>query len=363
MNGGSDPCVGTLKYTAVELICSTILPPSPPPPPPGACVTDFDCSLNGVCVGKICRCDKPWMTGPGGPCTALDRLPVPITSCGPGCAYHGDTIPGKNVNLSSSWGGQVTAGSDGKYYMAVSEFAFGCDVNQWRSNSQVRCMPCLLTSSHQTASVGATGDVTMQVAFAQAATPVGPFKKLGVAVPAWAHNAAVLNISPDGGVESGKGDLIIVTCGRGYECTPGASAVSAPGNCDKSQPKGKACPCVAPPAGHCHTHIAPKGSNATATFHYARSLKAGSSSFPWAPINATMIDFQFGSWIPDLVNAAPWAMPNGTVLIISHSATTGGGGMVIQRSINGGADGWLGPYTVMTTDHSKSWKGSTRGCE
>ena len=317
MNGGKDPCVGTVKYTAVELTCSAALPPPPTPPPLNACQTDFDCALNGACVSNLCQCDKPWVHGPGGPCTALDRLPAPITSCGPGCAYHGDTLPGKNVTESSSWGGQVTVGSDGKYYMAVSEFAYGCDVGTWRSNSQV--------------------------AFAQADTPVGPFKKLGLAVPAWAHNAALLNIAPSGGVPSGKGDLVIVTCGRGYECTPGAGAVSAPGNCDKSQPKGQACPCVAPPAGHCHTPIQPKGSDATATFHHASSLQAGSTKFPWDSINATLTDFQYGAWIPDLVNAAPWALSNGTILMISHSATTGGGGMVIQRSVNGGADGWKVP--------------------
>ena len=337
INGGKDPCVGTLKYTAVELTCSAVLPPPPAPPSPGACQTDFDCALNGVCLANTCKCDKPWIAGPGGPCTALDRLPAPVTSCGPGCAYHGDTLSGENVTESSSWGGQVTLGSDGKYYMAVSEFAFGCDVNQWRANSQV--------------------------AFARADTPIGPFQKLGTAVPAWAHNAAILNIGTSGGVASGHGDLVIVTCGRGYECSPGAAAVSAPGNCDKSKPKGKTCPCVAPPAGHCPTPIAPKGSNATATFHHAPSLRAGSTTFPWAAVNTTLLDFQYGSWIPDLVNAAPWALSNGTVIMISHSATTGGGGMVLQRSINSGADGWRGPFTVVTTDKSNSWKGSTRGCE
>ena len=334
MNNGKDPCVGTVKYTAIELTCSTTLPP---PAPPDACHTDFDCALNGICVSKTCQCDRPWVHGPGGPCTALDRLPAPITSCGPGCAYHGDTLPGHNVTESSSWGGQVTLGADGKYYMAVSEFAYGCDVGTWRSNSQV--------------------------AFAQADTPVGPFKKLGVAVPTWAHNAALINIAPSGGVPSGTGDLVIVTCGRGYECTPGAAAVSAPGNCDKSKPKGKACPCVAPPAGHCHTPIQPKGSDASATFHHASSLQAGLTKFPWNPINVTLTNFQYGSWIPDLVNAAPWALPNGTVLMISHSATTGGGGMVIQRSVTGGADGWKGPYTVLTTDKTEGWHGTTRGCE
>ena len=125
----------------------------------------------------------------------------------------------------------------------------------------------------------------------------------------------------------------------------------------------EACPCVAPPAGHCNTPIAPKGSDATATFHHASSLQVGSTQFPWESVNATLTDFQYGSWIPDLVNAAPWALPNGTVLMISHSATTGGGGMVIQRSVNGGADGWKGPYTVLTTDKTKGWNGTTRGCE
>ena len=25
-----------------------------------ACIVDLDCSLNGVCAGGLCQCDKPW---------------------------------------------------------------------------------------------------------------------------------------------------------------------------------------------------------------------------------------------------------------------------------------------------------------
>jgi hypothetical protein len=56
-------------------------------------------------------------------------------------------------------------------------------------------------------------------------------------------------------------------------------------------------------------------------------------------VNATLIDFELGQWIPDLANPSPWVMRNGTVLIMVHSAGTGGGGPVILRSTQGGPSG------------------------
>jgi hypothetical protein len=47
--------------------------------------------------------------------------------------------------------------------------------------------------------------------------------------------------------------------------------------------------------------------------------------FRRSSVNATLIDFTFGQWIPDLANPSPWVMANGTTLIMVHSAGTGGG--------------------------------------
>ena len=83
--------------------------------------------------------------------------------------------------------------ADGTYRMAVNEYQFGCGLGTWRSNSQI--------------------------AWASSPDPIGPFKKLGVAVPAWATNPAVF-FTPDG-------YFVTVTCGAGDPCSPGASSTPA----------------------------------------------------------------------------------------------------------------------------------------
>ena len=154
------------------------------------CATDWDCALNGVCAAGACACDRPWIDGVSGACAHLDMLPAPISACGPACAYHGNTtdLDGRPVN-SSTWGARVLRAADGGYRMAVNEYAFGCGLNQWRSNSQI--------------------------AWTRAESPLGPFAKLGVAVSPWATNPTVF-VAPDGA-------LVIVTCGGGFECAIGAS--------------------------------------------------------------------------------------------------------------------------------------------
>jgi hypothetical protein len=92
---------------------------------------------------------------------------------------------------SSSWGARVLpappSSSAAGYVMAVAEGAYGCDfLATWRGNSQT--------------------------ALAVSDTPVGPFRKLGVAVPPWSTNPALF-IPP-------SGELVITTCGAGYPCAP-----------------------------------------------------------------------------------------------------------------------------------------------
>lgn len=132
------------------------------------CSTALDCALNGACVAGRCVCDLPWrnFNATAGACTMLDMRPAPTTACGPGCVYHGNTSAATGqaaAGNSSSWGARVlplpavAGGAGGGYVMAVAEAAYGCDfLGTWRSNSQT--------------------------AIAVAVTPVGPFRKLGVAV-------------------------------------------------------------------------------------------------------------------------------------------------------------------------------------
>jgi len=293
-----------------------------------ACTSNWDCALNGVCTSGSCACDAPWIDGPGGPCTALDMLPAPISSCGPACAYHGNTtdLSGHPVN-SSTWGARVLRTPDGSYRMAVNEYVYGCGLNTWRSNSQI--------------------------AWTTSSTPMGPFTKLGVAVDAWATNPTVFAVPA-------TGELVVVTCGDGYPCALGAA--STPSNNTPTCNNGMRCACVGPPAGSCH-YVQPSA-NATSVFHFAPSLTAADAGpFPWAPLNATLINFTLGQWIPSLVNPSPLILPNGTTLIMVHSAGTGGGGPVILRSVVGGTAGWRGPYEVMVTSQDHRWNGSAAGTE
>jgi len=290
------------------------------------CADDWECSLNGECVAGECVCDAPWVDGVGGACAQLSMLPAPISACGPACAYHGNTtdLSGKPVN-SSTWGARVLRAADGSFRMAVNEYAFGCGLSTWRSNSQI--------------------------AWATSASPLGPFHKLGLAVPPWATNPTVF--------QAPAGELVIVTCGGGSECALGAASTIS--NNTPACNNGSPCACVGPPPGRCH-YVQPSA-NATNVFHFASDLAAADSVFPWASLNVTLVNFTLGQWIPDLVNPSPLVLANGTVLIMVHSAGTGGGAPVILRSVAGGGEGWRGPYEVLTTAQARSWNGSTAGTE
>ena len=72
-----------------------------------ACSTDLNCSLNGVCTGAVCVCDRPW-TGASCGVLAYDVTPASAKSIHP-----------KNASFHS-WGGPVTK-VGGRYhiYLAV----------------------------------------------------------------------------------------------------------------------------------------------------------------------------------------------------------------------------------------------------
>ena len=269
------------------------------------------CGGNGHCDSSgQCACTRPW-TGPS--CEQLDFLPSPVTSCGPACAYHG----GANGTDESwtSWGGQVVRNpKDHQYYMAVSEFANGCTLSTWRCNSQV--------------------------ALARSSTPLGPFKKLGVAVEPWAHNAAIVAL-PDGG-------MAIFSLGDGYQCCP-ASLGPITTNCTagcSGCPKG-------PP------DLAATASEQTFRLHYAASPEAAAASFPWGYENVTLQGYTWG--FPGNWNPAPALLANGSLRVMAHDSWGGMRGTAIFQS--SGAANHAGPFELITDDQQASWRGSTHGTE
>ena len=92
----------------------------------GACNSDTDCSLNGVCdhTTGICACDKPWVDGKTEKCAVLDIVKHPNDYIP---AYGGtgaDTLWRKGYN-TTSWGANIIKGDDDLWHMFVSEMADG----------------------------------------------------------------------------------------------------------------------------------------------------------------------------------------------------------------------------------------------
>ena len=144
-----------------------------------ACVTDADCSLNGVCTGGSCLCDDGWTTYPslkldGPDCGQLDLLPAASDT-----SFHGlDTN-------KSSWGGSVlhlpVGGVKKKWTMFAAEMTRGCTLRHWTTNSEV---------------VMATAD-----------DPQGPYTEAFQVIPPWAHNPEAI-LTPGG-------EVVVFTLGDG----------------------------------------------------------------------------------------------------------------------------------------------------
>ena len=102
------------------------------------CMSDTDCSLNGVCVDKKCECDFPWKDSDNGKehCSILDVLPFPNDYVP---AYGGPRTSTEYIyNQSvSSWGGNILLGEDGLYHLFVSRMTDGRGLKSWSSNSQI----------------------------------------------------------------------------------------------------------------------------------------------------------------------------------------------------------------------------------
>lgn len=90
------------------------------------CRDDADCSLNGKCSPDgSCSCRPAWK---GLRCELLNLKPTP-----PGSGYRG-VDDGHNT---SSWGGAVLPGPDGKYHMWAAEITEHCGIGAWVKNSRI----------------------------------------------------------------------------------------------------------------------------------------------------------------------------------------------------------------------------------
>ena len=164
----------------------------------GACTSDLDCSLNGVCTAGSCSCDRPWT---GASCGVLGFKPVAMPQ-----GY------GMVPNRSATWGGNILRENDDRFHLYVSAMTNDCALGDWSSNSRIE---------HGVAD-----------------RPEGPFEFVGVAIPTQAHNSAPLRLH-DGSfaivhIGSGAGKI-----DGGRNCTNGSSVLPEKADAGEQKPPPK----------------------------------------------------------------------------------------------------------------------------
>lgn len=123
----------------------------------GACSTDEDCSLLGVCADGLCACDDGW-TGPD--CARADLEPW-----SEGDGYFNSSF--------ASWGGRALLAEDGSWHLFATEIAMGCPLILFMNDSTV------------VRAVSRSG-------------PTGPFEHVETVLPTFHHNPTIVGPTPDG---------------------------------------------------------------------------------------------------------------------------------------------------------------------
>lgn len=279
----------------------------------GACESDIDCSLNGLCNRGACECDAAWE---GDRCQFLSLLPAALEN-------------GYKQEGRSSWGGSVLKDGD-TYHMFVEELANECGLNTYARN--------------------------MRIARATASTPAGPYTPVDLATSYSASTPHVVRDPKDGGwliFLTGCGVeacLAVDACADGiteddanmYPCPEGNSALSS------TLALGHARPCTCPNPGH-----AVPGNECSVDWG-TNVLRATSPSGPWT-LTAPLLDVDHPAMLH--ADGTPWVfanpsallLPNGTALLmyrdflqkLEFPATN-----VIGLAVSD--NGWEGPYTRFT---------------
>ncbi|KAH9861539.1 hypothetical protein J1614_011288 [Plenodomus biglobosus] len=119
-----------MKFRTFSLLLTILLPAISAQ----SCITDDDCSLNGLCTSQTCICDPGW-TGPD--CGRLDLAPA---TRGTGYNHTTYTSPSHYKDFgNSSWGGQIVQDRSNPklFHLLVDQFSHGCGLNGWRPTSFV----------------------------------------------------------------------------------------------------------------------------------------------------------------------------------------------------------------------------------
>ena len=220
----------------------------------GACATDLDCNLSGVCnaTSGACACFAPWG---GATCGELRFTPLRAPALTNG--YPGATTPNE-----TTWGGNAVRDDNGIFHLFVAEMVNGCSLAQWQTNS--RC------------------------AHAVSSDPEGPYVRVDVAVDVWCHLPQVSLVR--GGGFGGRDLWALWHAGTGQQA---AGAV----NCSAGPPTALA---AAPPPSA--SAVAAAAAPPSSVLHVANSPFG-----PWEPVLTPLPD----CWTPSQAQ-----LRNGTWLII-----------------------------------------------
>jgi alpha-L-fucosidase len=308
--------------TAALLLAAALAQAPGVPHGGGACTTDDECSLGGVCTGGSCVCDA-WFTGPS---CALLNLQPPLNdqagTCGRGFASY------------FSWGGRAVEYA-GQYHLYASFMCRHNTLDAWTTAS---------SSAHFVA-----------------AAPEGPFAWApaecagDVCTPAvipWSHNTVILPNLPgqhpalllwhigDGVVPPSTWAPCFNTSEVGGDALVGAPAPAASA--------ATAAAAAAASSGELRDGWPALAPNPGGTAYVQTADAPGG---PWTHFNnntGVAINFT-GSWTSALAgNPAPLLLPNGSALLYftATPCPPGSGALAPNCIAVAVADSWRGPYDL-----------------
>jgi hypothetical protein len=287
----------------------------------GACATDWDCSLGGVCDAgsKQCACD-PYFTGPTCALLNLRRGAVSGT-CGP------------DFDGYYSWGGKsVKNPADGSYHLVASFMCRHADLGQWTTvSSAAHLVSPNLTGPYVWAPSDCDGDICSPIE-----------------IP-WSHNEVFVANQP---AASAHPSFLVYHIGDG-NAPP--SDWSPCFNKSDLRPRSLSPPRVVAPEEEREVALARAraGPGGTAYVLTADSL---ATPAPWQrAFNNSGVFINFtSSWTTGLAgNPAPLIFPNGSaVLYFTAVPCPPNSGALAPNCIAAAfADSWEGPFDLQGASH------------
>ena len=255
-----------------------------------SCISDTDCSLNGVCHDSVCLCDSAWI---GTACETLALLPSH-----PGDGTCDPSLNGTATGYTTTWGGHPIQDQDGAWHMHNAEMALHCGMCSWSSQSQV--------------------------AHYKSAALLGPYTRVDTAVAAFAHNPVVIAAPPS----SSDPNVSFLMWHIGLGCDSAGVHVC---NYDKMPSCLNGSTPLHPQPPSSHVPVPPNVTRAAT--HVAASLDG-----PW---RATPSEWT----VPTCNNPAPLFLRNGSLMVICHGSYAQcplGGGLSFYTSLS--ADWQRGEY-------------------